>query len=257
MTLWYKLASALNLSWSKVKRMVSVCKKRGGGNECMHVWVSCGEQTPNTGDHKSRLIKSRSSVSRIRMKGGMTQPHLLFRVTDTWSDPGQHFLISFCSTVGYSKANVSHWHAVYTHTPTHTHIQEGWRAAVLLAISSWYTNTKGLCVWRRPPSLSSFIAQAEFLSSDPRMPLHLYYIPTPLPRYSSFFSFFSTRKLQCGHDRCIKMLNAKCHIIFGEVPQSRMLTSVEIYHLNYIIISPYTANYDIWYIYDEAHSQHA
>lgn len=122
MTLWYKLASALNLSWSKVKRMVSVCKKRGGGNECMHVWVSCGEQTPNTGDHKSRLIKSRSSVSRIRMKGGMTQPHLLFRLTDTWSDPGQQlsYLILLYSWLFKSKCQ-SLTCCVYTHTHTHTH----------------------------------------------------------------------------------------------------------------------------------------
>lgn len=34
-----------------------------------------------------------------------------------------------------------------------------------LVISSWYTNTKDLCVRCRPPSQSSFIPQAEFLSS--------------------------------------------------------------------------------------------
>lgn len=66
MTLWCKLVSALNLSLDKVKWMVSVWKSG-------YAWVSHGEQTPHIGDHKSRLIKSRSSVSRITMKWGMTQ----------------------------------------------------------------------------------------------------------------------------------------------------------------------------------------
>lgn len=73
---------------------------------------------------------------------------------------------------GHWKANVSHWHVVCTCTPvlTHTH-WEARRAAVLLVISSWYTNTKGLYVWRQPPSLSPFIPQAKFLSSnDPQNP---------------------------------------------------------------------------------------
>lgn len=77
---------------------------------------------------------------------------------------------------------------LYIHTHTHIHGGvEGLR--VLLVISSWYTNTKDLCVWRRPPSLPPFIPQAEFLSSDPRISSTTSIdIPTPSLGLLSFVS---------------------------------------------------------------------
>lgn len=89
----------------------------------------------------------------------------------------QHFLIFFCSTVGYSKAKCQSL-TCYVHTQAH----RGWRATVLV-ISSWYTNTKALCVWRRPWPPLLIHSSAEFLSCQPSKisPSRLLHDYTPVP----------------------------------------------------------------------------
>lgn len=110
----------------------------------------------------------------------------------------QQSLILFCPHNRLSKRKC-HQPTRGTHTHTHT---EGRLGSLLLMISSRYTNTKDLCVWRLPPSplpslsLHSSLALSLHLPclADPLCPsLYLYFgisSPPPSPILHDVLSIF-------------------------------------------------------------------
>lgn len=142
----------------------------------------------------------------------------------------RRFLISLCSTVDYSKANVSHRHVVHTHI-----MEEGWRAVVLLVISSWYTNTKDHCVWRRLPALSSFIPKASPPPFQKETPPSSHPTSFTVVSSASFLHHLAVlaEKTRSSIAVTEHVLNAKCqtHTMFEEFPWSRKPHRISSFHM--------------------------